>query len=209
MTQSTIRKKPAEVQPEDNWMGAGNPNSYFDELPQPYRFINKCLQDLILNPVSDAITKIEERKKTTEYEGFVKEAQATGLLELDRTTVMENIGCLVGPGGTIPKEEQQSVANKILTGDNFGEVQLVDISRKLVLDRIKITGFEKRRIISITSSSIEWVGAQLTYAAVVARGSPIVNILAFKHNENKLRRLYSINVMPELANPDAPETNEG
>lgn len=85
----------------------------------------------------------------------------------------------------------------------------MDISRKLVLDRIKVTGFEKRRIISITSSSIEWVGAQLTYAAVVARGSPIVNILAFKHNENKLRRLYSFNILPELANPDAPETNEG
>ena len=62
------------MQPEDNWNAAGNPSSYFDELPQPYRFINKCLQDMILNPVSEAITKIEERKKTTEYEGFVKEA---------------------------------------------------------------------------------------------------------------------------------------
>mmetsp|Transcript_27083 Transcript_27083/g.33616 ORF Transcript_27083/g.33616 Transcript_27083/m.33616 type:complete len:119 (+) Transcript_27083:522-878(+) len=61
---------------------------------------------------------------------------------------------------------------------------------------------------SISSSSIEWVGAQLTYVAVVARGSPIVNILAFKHNENKLRRLYSLNVMPELANPECPEQNE-
>lgn len=43
---------------------------------------------------------------------------------------------------------------------------------------------------------------------MVARGSPIVNILAFKHNENKLRRLYSLNVMPELANPETPEINE-
>ena len=189
-------------------MGAGNPSSYFDELPQPYRFINKCLQDLILNPVSEAITKIEERKKTTEYEGFVKEAQATGSLDLDRTTVMENIGCLLGPGGSVPKEEQSTIANKILCGDNFGEVQLVDISRKLVLDRFKVPGFMSRRIISLTSSSIEWVGAQLTYVAVVARGSPIVNILAFKHNENKLRRLYSLNVMPDLPNPETPEQNE-
>ena len=78
-----------------------------------------------------------------------------------------------------------------------------------MLDRFKVPGFESRRIISIASNSIEWVGTQLTYVVVVARGSPILNILAFKHNENKLRRLYSVNVMPELANPDTPETNEG
>lgn len=79
MSTNTSRpKKQAEVQPEDNWNAAGNPSSYFDELPQPYRFINKCLVDLIMNPVSEAITKIEERKKTSEYEGFIKEASATG-----------------------------------------------------------------------------------------------------------------------------------
>ena len=72
-TTAPKKKVPVE-QPEDNWNAAGNPSVFFDELPQPYRFINKCLQDLILNPVSEAITQIEERKKTTEYEGFVKEA---------------------------------------------------------------------------------------------------------------------------------------
>ena len=98
-------RRAQEVQPEDNWNAAGNPSSYFDELPQPYRFINKCLNDLILNPVSEAITKIEERKKTSEYEGFVKEAQATGSLDMDATTCMENIGSLIGPGGTVSKED--------------------------------------------------------------------------------------------------------
>ena len=58
-----------------------------------------------MNPVSEAITKIEERKKTSEYEGFIREAQATGLLDLDRTTCMENVGRLLGPGGTINKDE--------------------------------------------------------------------------------------------------------
>ena len=77
---------------------------------------------MILNPVSEAITKIEERKKTTEYEGFIKEAQATGSLDIDGTTCAENIGVLVGPGGAVQKEEQHTVSHKILTGDNFGEV---------------------------------------------------------------------------------------
>ena len=77
-----------------------------------------------------------------------------------------------------------------------------------MLDKFKVPGCESRRIISISSCSIEWVGTSLSYVAVVARGSPIVNILAFKHNENKLRRLYSINVLPDLANPEQPELNE-
>ena len=48
---------------------------------------------------------------------------------------------------------------------------------------------------------------KLTYAAVVARGSPIVKILAFKHNENKLQLLYNLNASPNLANPDNLEMN--
>ena len=60
---------------------------------------------MILNPVSEAITKIEERKKTTEYEGFIKEAQATGSLDLEGTTCVENMGTLVGPGGVVARED--------------------------------------------------------------------------------------------------------
>lgn len=77
---------------------------------------------MILNPVSEAITKIEERKKTTEYEGFVKEAQATGSLDLDGTTCVANMSPLIGPGGSVSKEDQHYISHKILTGDNFGEV---------------------------------------------------------------------------------------
>jgi hypothetical protein len=52
-----------------------------DVLPQPYRFINNCLDLLILRPVFNQITVIEEQKKTTEYEGFLKEVQATGFVD--------------------------------------------------------------------------------------------------------------------------------
>ena len=100
------------------------------------------------------------------------------------------------------------ISHKILTGNNFGEVQLVDTSRKLVLDKFKVPGFESRRIISIASCNIEWVGSQLSYVAVIARGSPLINILAFKHNENKFKRLYSLNLLPDLVNPEQPELND-
>jgi len=47
----------------------------------------------------------------------------------------------------------------------------------------------------------------LTYVSVIARGSPFVRILAFKHNENKLIHLYNLNISPALANPDNLEMN--
>lgn len=77
---SPVRKP---VAPEDDWNLIANPSVYLDELPQPFRFINNCLQELVLKPVSNEITKIEERKQTSEYEGFIKEAGATGQMELD------------------------------------------------------------------------------------------------------------------------------
>jgi len=38
---------------------------------------------LIMKPVFNAITMIEEKKKTPEYEGYLKEVSATGFLELE------------------------------------------------------------------------------------------------------------------------------
>lgn len=74
--------------PEDNWDLVANPTNYLDHLPQPYRFINECLTEQILLPVFDKITKIEERKKTPEYEGNVKEVQSTGSMDLNGVTAM-------------------------------------------------------------------------------------------------------------------------
>ena len=42
-------------------------------LPEPYHYINECLQELILKPVFQKVGLIEERRKTPEYEGNVKE----------------------------------------------------------------------------------------------------------------------------------------
>ena len=85
----------------------------------------------------------------------------------------------------------------------------MDVSRKLVLDKIALPRYEGRRILDIGTAALEWVDSRLIYTAIVARGSPIISIVCFKHNENKLRHIYSINVCPELENPDALESNEG
>ena len=195
------------VAPEDNWALVANPSVLFDELPQPYRFVNKCLTELIMKPVDQAITEIEERKKTTEYEGFIKEASMTGSLDVDACTCIEKIGALVGPGGTVNKEEQSSISHKLITGDNTGQLVLVDVSQKRVLNRFQVPNCEGRRIMSVSSCSVEWVGTQLTYIACCVRGSPVINIVVFKHNDNVMKQMYTINILPDLANPDKPESN--
>jgi hypothetical protein len=74
---------------------------------------------------------------------------------------------------------------------------------------MEIERYAGRRICCISTASLEWVDTKLIYAAVAARGSPIVTIVVLKHNENKMYQLYTINTCPELDNSDALETNEG
>lgn len=98
------------------------------------------------------------------------------------------------------------VENKVLIGDKYGQVQLFDASRKLMLDK-KVLYEAPRSVISISTATVVWVDTRLTYVAVVARASPIVKVLVFKHNENKLYHIYNLNVCPALANPDALDSN--
>jgi hypothetical protein len=93
-------------------------------------------------------------------------------------------------------------------GDNFGHVHLIDISRKQILDKLEIDEFKGRRILNVSTCTLEWIDTRLTYAAIIARGSPIINVVVFKHNENKMYKIYSINCCPELENPLHLEQND-
>lgn len=87
---------------------------------------------------------------------------------------------------------------------------MFDSNRKMTLDQKSLWGDQgqhPRRILHISNSTITWLDTKLTYAAVIARGSPFVKIIAFKHNENKIIHLYNLNICPSLANPDNLEMN--
>ena len=94
---------------------------------------------------------------------------------------------------------------KVILGDKFGNIHLLDASRKSILDKKEILKYKGRRIISIATCCIEWVDTRLVYFAVAARASPIVSIFCFKNSESKLIHLYSLNVFPELENIEKPE----
>jgi hypothetical protein len=199
-TQPTNRSN-RQPQPEDNWELVGNPSVYLDQLPQPYRFINKCLQKMILAPVFNKITAIEEIRKTSEYEGNVKEAIATGHIDTNGITHIHRIENVVKNGGIVEKANEESHSRhsafqRLLMGDKLGQVHILDSQRKLVLGKLQLENFKGRRIQSISTATLEWVDSRLCYAAVSASGSPFIEILTFKVSENKLRHMFTLNTCP-------------
>ena len=56
---------------------------------------------------------------------------------------------------------------KVILGDKFGNIHLLDASRKSILDKKEILKYKGRRIISIATCCIEWVDTRLVYFAVV------------------------------------------
>jgi len=72
----------------------------------------------------------------------------------------------------------------------------------------KKTLFEApKQIIGITTATLVWLDTRLTYVAVIARANPIVKIVVFKNNENKLHHLYNLNTCPALPNPESLDSN--
>ena len=77
-------------------------------------------------------------------------------------------------------------------GRRFAEAIVLTLELLLVF-RVPLAWHKAAR-----GPEVEWVGTQLTYVACCARGSSVINIVIFKHNENKMRQLYTINILPEL-----------
>lgn len=63
-----------------------NPSLADDTLPQPYRFLDKCLQQMILQPVYQSIFTIEKQKNDPNYEGQLKEFQFSGQMDIEGIT---------------------------------------------------------------------------------------------------------------------------
>ena len=92
-----------------------------------------------MKPVFNKITDIEERKKTPEYEGNIKEVQATGRIEIEGVTCIAKTDQVVLAGGLNEKTNSpgsvnyvpsSNLLNKVVLGDKFGNIHLMDVSRK-------------------------------------------------------------------------------
>lgn len=156
-----------------------------------------------MTPVYNEIVQIEERKRTPEYEGNIKEVEPTHSIDLKDVTAMAKMETVVMNGGVNEKTNSPGGAhyngsyqldNLMVTGDKHGSVSLVDVSKSKVIDTKALDCYKGRRIVSITTCSLEWLETRLTYVAVVARASPIISIFCFKSSENKMHHVYSVNM---------------
>lgn len=91
----------------------------------------------------------------------------------------------------------------MLLGDKFGDITLFDVENKEILDKYSAAGTEvngifRRRVISISCSTLEWYNTHLTFVAYILRGSPYLKILFFRHDQNLLKPLYTINIYPDF-----------
>ena len=93
--------------------------------------------------------------------------------------------------------------NQIVVGDKKGQVTMMDVSKTKIFDTKTVANHAGRRIQSVSTSCLSWLDTKLCYVAVVARASPMINILAFKLNENKLYHLNTINMVPSLSHEEA------
>ena len=57
------------------------------------------MDQLIMKPVFNQITVIEQRKKTPEYEGNLKEVNATGFMDLNGVTAIGKMTQTTTAGG--------------------------------------------------------------------------------------------------------------
>lgn len=108
---------------EEDSKPSSDPDVYYDRLPKPFNFINKCLEDLIIKRAFEQIVKIENKKKEPEYEGFLKTIYSTGFIDINGITSVNSL------------HNKQLQTTKFILGDKQGTVHLLDTSRKNVLDK--------------------------------------------------------------------------
>lgn len=75
---------------------------------------------------------------------------------------------------------------------------------------INKTIFEGHRVHQVVSSAIPWVDTYLSTIVVIARGTPDVKILSYKHSESKFYHFYTIKGISKDAAEDGqakPETS--
>ncbi len=171
-----------------------DPDIRNDKLPQPYRLVDNIIQRMLAD-LNNRILAIDKRVSTPSYEGHLKDSWATGALEINGVTAIS----------TEANTHYLSAGkfNRVILGDKFGGLHLVDCARKLELT--KVEAFPGRRVTSVSTATVTWLDTNLVTVAAVARGSADINIYYYKNNESKLYHYYRYRMMePTEAAADTP-----
>jgi len=176
-TTASSLPKPAQHEQMNNWDYC-NPANFEDPLPQPYRFINRCLNEMIMNKVYEQVFEIEKYKSNVNYEGSVKEILSSGSFDI------EGICALAHSEG--------NPYNQLLAGDYYGNAYLLDLNKKVLIAKFPV--ISGKRVIHITANTIKDED-YITTIAVICRGDPSIHIFRYKPGENKIFKNFTINFL--------------
>lgn len=158
----------------NNWEYC-NPSNFEDQLPQPYRFINRCLNEMLLNNVYEQVFEIEKYKSNVNYEGLVKEIVSSGTFEI------EGVSCLAS--------SFENPTNHLFAGDYYGNIFLLDLNKKIQTAKISVS--PGKRVISISANTLK-DDDSITTLCVICRGDPMLHVYRYKAGESKLFKNFTI-----------------
>ncbi|EAR92680.2 WD domain, G-beta repeat protein (macronuclear) [Tetrahymena thermophila SB210] len=177
--QTIVKQKQLEQKGDLNNYEYCNPENKEDELPQPYKFINGIINEMIFHNINLKIFEIEKTYKSDpNYEGNLSEFPPQGSFELNGITAISN--------------SSRSRYNQIFVGDKSGSLFLLDLNKKTQVCKKEIT--PSKRIINISSQTIPYGETQLTTISIISRADPIVYIYRILQGDNKLYHNYSIKI---------------
>lgn len=158
----------------NNWMYC-DPDAQVDLLPQPFRFINELIEEVIMRNVNLKIDEIDELKTNPSYEGNVAKIQPSGAYEID------NILCF---------SQEENSLGYVLAGDNTGGVFLLDIANKARLARLDTK--EKKPIIDLKLHALKYADKTALVFFVVYLGKFEVDcFMMFSNDFINCKKVFS------------------
>lgn len=170
----SMRKKRGPLDDLNNWLYC-DPDAQVDLLPQPFRFINELLEEVIMRNVNHKIDEIDELKTNPSYEGNVARIQPSGAYEID------NILCF---------SQEENALGYVLAGDSAGGVYLLDIANKARLARLDTK--EKKPIIDLKLHALKYGDKTALIFFVVYLGRFEVDcFMMFSNDLINLKKVFS------------------
>ncbi|CAD8083513.1 unnamed protein product [Paramecium sonneborni] len=153
-----------------------NPSNFEDKLPNPYNFINKVLNTMILNEVYNKIFEIEKYRDDPNYEGHLRTLPPQGIFEIPQLTSIS----------------RESSDNLIAAGDSQGNLMILDLIKKIRIAKKETNG---KRILMVCLSDREQATddyRNVCAIGVIHHNDPVVYIYRYRINDNKILLHHTI-----------------
>lgn len=130
-----------------------------------------------MNKVYEKVFEIEKYKENVNYEGAVREIASSGSFEI------EGISSIAASEG--------NPFNHLLVGDYYGNIFLLDMNKKVQINKFSVSD---RRVIHIAANTIK-DEEYITTICVICRADPNIHVFRYKSGENKIFKNFTVSLM--------------